>query len=241
MEGRPVTVGEALPGDKPAVVVLAYYRCPMLCGLVLQGLVAGLKGVGLRLGQDYRVLTVSFDPRDTPGAARRKRESVLAGLGGAASDPRAWPFVVGAEPSIRALAGELGIRYAYDPRTDQYAHPAAAVVLTKEGRISRYLYGVEYAPRDLRLALVEAGQGRTGTIVDRVLLTCYRYDPASRRYGPFVVGFLRIGGALILATVILLVATLFWRGRSASTSVDHGGSRALKTALPPPKPPGGAP
>jgi protein SCO1/2 len=181
----------------------------MLCGLVLRGLVDGLKKLDLRLGDDYQALTVSFDPRDTPAAAERKRASTLLGLGRAGVDPRAWPFLVGEEPAIHALADALGIRYAYDARTDQYAHPAAAIVLTPEGRVSRYLYGIEFPPRDLRLALVEAGEGRTGTIVDRVLLTCYRYDPSARRYGPFVFGFLRIGGALILAVVSGVIAALF--------------------------------
>jgi protein SCO1/2 len=209
MRGRRVALGEALARGRPAVIVLAYYRCPMLCGLVLRGLVGGLEKLDLRLGDDYQALTVSFDPRDTPRAAKDKRASTLRGLGRADDDGRAWPFLVGEEPAIHALADELGIRYAYDARTDQYAHPAAAIVLTPEGRVSRYLYGIEFPPRDLRLALVEAGQGRTGTIVDRVLLTCYRYDPSTRSYGPFVFGFMRIGGVLILAVVSALLLVLF--------------------------------
>jgi protein SCO1 len=209
MGGRRVTLGEALGGRRPAVMVLAYYRCPMLCGLVLRGLVDGLGKLDLRLGDDYQALTVSFDPRDTPGAAEKKRASTLRGLGRTDAGARAWPFLVGEEPAIQALADELGIRYAYDARTDQYAHPAAAIVLTPDGHVSRYLYGVEFSPRDLRLALVEAGQGKTGTIVDRVLVTCYRYDPSTRRYGPFVFGFMRVGGALILAVVAVVLAALF--------------------------------
>jgi protein SCO1/2 len=215
MHGRRVTLGDALGGGRPAVVVLAYYRCPMLCGLVLRGLVEGLGKVGLRLGEDYQAVTVSFDPRDTPDAADRKRASTLRGLGLPGAGAGAWPFLVGDEPAIHALADELGIRYAYDPRTDQYAHPAAAIVLTPEGRVSRYLYGVEFPPRDLRLALVEAGQGKTGTIVDRVLLTCYHYDPSARRYGPFIAGFMRIGGLMILAVVSVVLATLFRADRRA--------------------------
>jgi protein SCO1/2 len=156
---------------------------------------------------------VSFDPRDTPESARQKRASTLAGLAHEPDSPNAWPFLVGDESQSRALADAVGFRYAYDARTDQYAHPAAAIILTPDGRISRYLYGTSFSARDLRLALVEAGEGRTGTIVDRVILTCYQYDPAARAYGPFMIGFMRIGGGVILVTVSCLLGTLFWRER----------------------------
>jgi protein SCO1 len=215
MRGRPVRLGDYLSGGKPVLLVLAYYRCPMLCGLVLHGLVDGLKELSFTLGEEYRVLTVSFDPRDRPEAARAKRDSTLAGLG-APADTAEWPFLVGAEPQDRALADELGFRYAYDPATDQYAHPAAIFALTPDGRVSRYLYGVSFPPRDLRLALLEAGEGRIGTIVDRVLLTCYHYDPTSRRYGPYILGFLRLGAAVIMTAVALLVVLLFLGERKKS-------------------------
>lgn len=212
-EGRAVHLGDALPGGAPVVLVLAYYRCPMLCGLVLRGVVDGMNELSLDPGKDYRALTVSFDPRDTPAAARDKRNHTLAALRRQGEGGRCWPFLVGEEPSVRALADAVGFRYVYDPRTDQFAHPAAAIVLTPDGRISRYLYGVTFSARDLRLALVEAGAGRTGGIVDRILLTCYHYDPASRAYGPFIIGFMRIAGVLILATVVVLLVALFRRER----------------------------
>jgi protein SCO1/2 len=226
--GVHLTLGQALAGDRPAVIVLAYYHCPMLCGLVLRGLVDGLSKVGLRLGDDYQAITVSYDPRDTPEGARQKRASTLGGLGRSpeaeADDARAWPFLVGEDREIHALADELGIRYAHDARTDQFAHPAAAIVLTPDGRVSRYLYGIDFPPRDLRLALVEAGQGKTGTIVDRVLLTCYRYDPSARRYGPFIFGFMRIGGALILVVVAALLFALFRGERRRRAARDGEGA-----------------
>jgi protein SCO1/2 len=206
--GRRVTLGDYLGGRAPIVLVLAYYRCPMLCGLVLRGVVRGLEQVRFALGADYHALTVSIDPRDKPDEARLKRASTLAAL----SVPEAsseWPFLVGDAPAVQRLADEVGFRYAYDARTDQYAHPAAAIVLTPDGHVSRYLYGIDFPARDLRLALVEAGQGRTGTIVDRVILTCYRFDPAMRAYGPTLFGFLRLGAALILAAVTLTLALLF--------------------------------
>jgi protein SCO1 len=213
--GKRVHLGDYLDGDAPVVLVLAYYRCPTLCGLVLHGIVDGMKDLPLSLGRSFRALTVSFDPRDTPARAREKRASTLAGLGQPAPKEGAWPFLVGEEAMVRALADQVGFRYAYDARTDQYAHPAAAIVLTPRGQISRYLYGVSFPPRDLRLSLIEAGEGRTGTIVDRLILTCYHYDPAARAYGPFIVGFMRVAGALILATVIGLLLVLY-RGERRS-------------------------
>jgi protein SCO1/2 len=210
---------EDLAGHVPVLLVLAYYRCPMLCGLVLRGLVTSLQHLDFHLGNAYRALTVSVDPRDTPESARAKQQATLQGLSGATSKAAAWPFVVGDETESRRLAAEVGFGFAYDSRTDQYAHPAVVVVLTADGRISRYLYGIEYSPRDLRLALVEAGEGKIGSIVDRVLLTCYHYDPARRAYAPFVVGFLRIGAALTLVvvlTIILLSAAAARRARRPS-------------------------
>jgi protein SCO1/2 len=218
MDGREARLSDYLGDGKPLLLVLAYYRCPMLCGMVLNGVVAGLARIPLRLGEDYRALTVSFDPRDRPEAASAKRASVVAALArarGSEAPPakEAWPFLVGEEREVRALADDLGFRFAYDEATDQYAHPAAIFILTPEGRISRYLYGVDFPARDLRLALVEASGGRIGGIVDRVLMTCYRYDPALRRYGPAITGFFRIGGVAIFATVTALLAVLWRRSR----------------------------
>jgi protein SCO1 len=208
--GSPARLRDYLADGKPVVLSLFYYRCPMICSALLAGVVEGLGRLSLRLGQDYRALTVSFDPRDRPDEARRKQESVLAGLGrpdAAAS----WPFLVGERAESAALADAIGFRFAYDEATDQYAHPATLVVLTPDGRISRYLYGLTFAARDLRLALLEAGEGNTGTIADRVILTCYRYDPATRRYGPFILGFMRLGAAAILLGVGLVLGVA-WRG-----------------------------
>ncbi len=207
-EGREVRLAEVLSGEKPVILVLAYYHCPMLCGLVLRGAAQGLSDLGWTPGREYRVVTVSFDPRDTIEAAREKRQSTLVGLGRPLSSPRDWPFLTGDEASIASLADTLGFRFAYDASVDAYAHPAAIFALTPDGRVSRYLYGVEFSARDLRLALTEAGEGRTGSFVDRVLLTCYRFDPASRRFGPYITGFMRVGGAFILVVVGGLVGAL---------------------------------
>ena len=225
-DGARMRLADAFSDGRPVVLILAYYRCPMLCGLVLRGMAQGLKDLSFTLGEHYRVLTVSIDPRDNAEAARHKQLSTLSWLGRADAG-EAWEFLVGQEPAIKALADDLGFRYAHDPRTDQYAHPAVAFVLTPDGRISRYLYGAQFSPRDLRLALMEASQGRIGSIVDRVLLSCYRYDPASRRYGPYVLGFVRLGGALILLVVTGLLAIL-WRGerRRRLSQADLHGDKA---------------
>ncbi|KYF91625.1 hypothetical protein BE17_36090, partial [Sorangium cellulosum] len=216
MDGRSAPLAEHFDGVRPVLLVLAYYRCPTLCGLVLRGLVSGMAKLDYRLGEHYRALTVSFDPRDTPDAAARKRKATLSSLSALvkarAPAPDAWPFLTGEPPELRALAGDLGFRSAYDAQTDQYAHPAAVFVLTPNGRISRYLYGIEFSALDLRLALLEASRGQVGTTLDRVLMTCYRYDPASRRYGPHVAGFLRLGAAGILTWVVALLAFFGWRG-----------------------------
>ncbi len=208
--GRAVRLADYLGDGKPVVLVMAYFRCPMLCGLVLRGVVEGMNALGWSPGEKYRALTVSFDPRDDAPAARQKQASTLAALAAPAPE-EAWHFLTGPEASSRALADAIGFRYGYDARSDQYAHPAVVVVLAPDGRITRYLYGVDVKARDLRLALLEASEGRVGSIADRVLVTCYRYDPATRRYGPYVFGFMRLGAGAILATVGVLLFAL-WRG-----------------------------
>jgi protein SCO1 len=198
--GHSVTLSQSFTG-KPVILVLAYFRCPMLCDLVLRGVVTAIQGQPLVLGRDFRALTVSIDPKDRPAEASLKQHNLLQALNRPES-ARDWPFLVGKEPEIRRLAGALGFEYAYDPRSDQYAHPAAIAIVMPDGRISRYLYGVDFRPFDLRLALEEASRGRTGGIVDRVLLTCFRYDPATRRYAWAVRGALR---ATALVSVLALL------------------------------------
>lgn len=210
-EGQRVRFGDLFDGQKPLLLVLAYYRCPMLCGLVLDGVGQGISQLDLTPGQDYRLVTVSFDPEDRSVDAVRKKQSTL----GAASLPpeTPWPFLVGKEESIRALTEALGFHYRYDASSDQFAHAAVAFVLTPEGVISRYLYGVRFSPRDLRLALIEAGQGKTGSFLDRVLLTCFRYDPNTRRYGPYILGFMRLGALAIFLVVCAFLIPLWLRER----------------------------
>jgi protein SCO1/2 len=205
-DGREVKLGDYF-GREPVVLVMAYFRCPMLCTQVLNGLVEGLRETELSMGKDFRVLTVSFDPGDSPKMAAAKKENYVR----AYADPRAaadWHFLTGTQASIDRLAQAIGFRYAYDAASDQYAHAAGLVVLTPAGKISRYFYDVHYSGRDLRLGLVEASQNRIGTAVDQVLLFCFHYDPTAGRYGPAVMNFVRAGGVVTVIALGLMFAGL---------------------------------
>ena len=210
--GQPFTLRQAFDGKKPLVLALVYYDCPMLCGLILTGMAKTMRQNGLELGKDFQAVTISFDPAEKPALAAERRRGYLQSLGRSdgGSD---WPFLVGSGEASRRVADELGFHYKRDEVSGEWAHMAAIFVLTPDGHVSRYLYGIEYPPKDFRLALVEAAGGRVGTSFDRLLLTCYRYDPASRKYQPFAFGFLRIGGLLTLAALAVLVGRLFWRER----------------------------
>ena len=210
--GRPVKLESLLGRGKPVLVTLGYHRCPMLCGLILDGLVKAGGASGLALGKDFLALDVSIDPTEDPKllAATQRRVLDLAGKGASAADWPFWRSNGDSGTAARALADAVGFRYKYDPDSKQYAHEAVAFVLTPEGAISRYLYGVEYPPRDFRLAMVEASGGRVGTSFDKVVLSCYRYDPATRRYAPFVMAFMRIGAGLVFIALVTLL-TVLWR------------------------------
>ena len=220
-EGREIALG-ALFDERPIVLALVYYRCPMLCTLVLNGLVASLQAVDLEAGRDFRVIAVSIDPRETPELAAEKRARVVASYGRAGSEG-GWRFLTGDEESIRSLAGAAGFRYAYDERADEYAHASGVVVATPEGELSHYFYGVEYSAPDLRLALVEASQGRIGTAVDRLLLLCYHYDPMTGTYGVVILTVIRMFAILTVVLMAVLVFGLLRRERR-TLHAQAGGS-----------------
>ena len=206
-----VTVKDAVARGKPVVMTLIYFDCPMLCSLVQNGVIRGLNGSGLSLGKDYYGLTVSFSPKDGPREALEKQRGYLQALKGAEkAAPTDWPFLTGGPQSIRALADSVGFKYRFDAESQQFEHPAVSVVLTPDGRISRYLYGIEPASRDLKLALIEASGGKVGTTLDRVLLTCFRYDPATRKYNLYVWRVLR-GGSLAVAFGLFGLLGFLWR------------------------------
>ncbi len=207
-QGRIVRLREYF-GKKPVVLAPVYYQCPMLCTQILNGLVSSLKAVSFVSGDDFEVVAVSFDPTDTPELANKKKAS-YAGRFGKKGVEQGWHFLTGQESNIKALLQSIGYRYKFVPETKQFAHPGAIVVATPGGSISRYLYGVEYEPRDMRLALVEASQGRIGTPVDSLLLFCYHYDPATGKYSAAAMNLIRLLG---LATVAALGSFLWISAR----------------------------
>ncbi len=184
-------------GARPVLLTLVYYQCPMLCSQVLNGVVGGLLPLKLSAGRDFDIVTVSFDPRDTPAEATEKRDMYLKRYGRAGAE-KGWHFLTGDTPAIEALTRAVGFRYAWDPKIQQYAHASGIMMATPDGRLSHYFYGIEYTPKDLRLALVESSQGKLGNVVDQVRLYCYHYDPATGKYGAVVMNMLRLGGGLTL-------------------------------------------
>ena len=208
-DGKPVRIADFLGKGKPVVLALVYYECPMLCGLILGGMARGMKETGLELGKDYTALSISFDPRERAAQGFVRQKHYLQSFD-KADRKDVWPFLVGQEKEIRSVTDAVGFHYKFDEETKQYAHGAAILVLTPDGRVSRYLYGVEFPGRDLRLALVEAADGKVGTSFDRFLLTCYRYDPAARRYVPYALGMVRAGAVLVLFGLAGALV-FFWR------------------------------
>jgi protein SCO1/2 len=197
---------------RPVILTLVYYQCPMLCTRILEGLVTSLKGVGLEPGKDFQIVTVSFNPRETPALAAAKKQSYLKLYGNPAAGS-AWHFLTGDQPDIDRLAKAVGFRYAYDPQSGQYAHPSAIMVLTPGGKLARYFYGIDYPSRDLRLGLVEASAGKIGNPVDQVLLYCCQYDPATGKYGVVVWNVIRLTSFTVLALLSLFLIVLFRRDR----------------------------
>ncbi len=199
-------------GKKPIVLSLVYFDCPALCTEVLNGELRTMEAVSLDLGKDYEAVTVSFEPRDTPALASAKRD-VYAGQYGRPGAERHWHFLTGEQASIDALTNLAGFRYAYDPSIRQYAHAAAILLLTPDGRIDRYFYGVQYPARDFRLGLVEASEGKIGSLTDHALLYCYEYDPMTGRYGLVIMNVLRAAGGLTVLAIGLFMLVMFSRDR----------------------------
>jgi protein SCO1/2 len=212
--GRTVRLGDEL-GQRPVVLTLNYFTCPNLCPLTVQDLASALGDVPFALGDQYAVLTVSIDPTDTPGLASEKKREYLRPYPHPGIET-GWHFLTGDQAAITELADAVGFRYAYDAEQHEYAHPSGLVVLTPDGTISRYLYGLDFPPSDLRLALVEASHRQIASAVDRVLLLCYHYDPETGRYSSLVLAAVRAGGAATLAGLGLLLGVLWRRDLLAS-------------------------
>jgi len=185
-------------GKKPVILALVYYECPMLCTETLNGMVSAFKVLKFDVGDEFNVVTVSFDARETPDLALKKKTTYL-NLYGRDGAEQGWHFLTGPKSSIDSLTKAVGFHYAWDEQTQQFAHATALVLLTPQGKIAQYYYGVEYSPRDLRLGVIEASKGKAGTLVDNVLLYCYHYDPRTGRYGAVVTRILQLAGGLTVA------------------------------------------
>lgn len=205
--GRPVPLRSFFQTKKAVILAPVYYRCPMLCTQILTGLESALKAVSFNPGRDFEVVAVSFDPKDTPEIAAAKKQTYVKRYG-RPDTANGWHFLTGEEASIKPFMDSIGFHYKYDPATDQYAHASAIMVVTPDGRVSKYFYGVEYSPRDIRLGLVEASVNKIGTPVDALLLFCYHYDPSTGKYGAMAMNMVRFGGAafVLLGGMFLLIA-----------------------------------
>jgi protein SCO1/2 len=219
--GKPVKLGDYF-GKRPLILSLVYFRCPMLCSEVLSGVEGSLKAISFNLGKDFDVLTVSFDPHDTPEAATEKKAEMLKRYRrpGVADG---WHFLTGSQDSIDALTKAVGFQYQYDETTDQFAHTTGLMILTPEGKIAQYYYGVEFPPRDVRLGLIQASQNKIGTLADEVLLYCYHYDPKTGKYSAMISRIIQLGGGL---TVLLIGTGLLVLLRRGSDSEARGRSRS---------------
>src|SRR5215510_6484744 len=219
--GNEVRLGDYF-GSKPVVLALVYYSCPMLCNQVLNGMTSGLDVLKtFSIGKEFEVVTVSFDPRETPDLAREKKETYLSWYKreGAADG---WHFLTGDQANIDRLTYSAGFHYKWDAKTNQFIHASGIMIATGEGKLARYFYGIEYAPKDLRLGLVEASAGKIGSPVDQLLLYCYHYDPSSGKYGAAVMNMLRIGAALTLIAMIAMFIAFRVRGASARRFPQRG-------------------
>jgi protein SCO1/2 len=199
--GRAVRLGDYF-GARPVVMLFAYYECPMLCSQVITGLASALSVISLQPAKDFDVVVVSFDPKDTPATAASKKAMFLERYKRDGAAPGVH-FLSGAQPEITRLTKAAGFRYVWDDETKQFAHPSGVIVLTPDGRLARYMFGIEYGPRDLRLAMVEASNGKAGNPADALLLYCYHYDPMTGRYGFVIMRALRLAG---IVTVVALAA-----------------------------------
>ena len=208
--GRAVKLGDYF-GKKPMILNLVYFTCPMLCGEELNGLESALRILKFDVGKEFDVITVSFDPKDTPDAAAKKKAEILKRYKRSGAE-QGWHFLVGNQGAIDKIAKAAGFEFEYDAKTQQFAHSTAIMVLTPQGKIAQYYYGIDYPPKDLRLAIVDASQEKTGTLVDELLLYCYHYDPEKGKYSATVMRILRLAGVATLLCLGTLFIVLFRRG-----------------------------
>jgi protein SCO1/2 len=211
-EGHAVKLSDFFDGQRPVLLTFAYHTCPTLCSMVLDAVVKGISEVPWTAGEEYEIVTISIDPRDTPERAASKREELLARYGRSAAQ-HGWHFLVGEDEDIRRVADAVGFRYFYDSAQQQYGHPAAIMFLTPDAKVARYLYGLEFVPSDIRMALLEASQGRSITTTEQILLYCYAYDPDANSYVLMATRVMQAGGVLTVLVLGTFLAVLFRRER----------------------------
>lgn len=199
-------------GEKPVILSLVYYECPMLCNLVLNGLLRSLRVLTFDAGQQFEVVTISFDPGETPALAAAKKRQYLQSYGRPGAED-GWHFLTGEESAIQQLSQAVGFQYTYDSEQDQYIHASGIMVLTPQGKLARYFYGVEYAPRDLRFSLVEASANKIGSLTDQILLYCYHYDPMTGKYGLLIMNVIRVAGLTTVVSLGGFMLVMFRRDR----------------------------
>jgi protein SCO1/2 len=219
-EGRLVSLRSFASSGKPILLSLAYYSCPNLCTLHLNGLGGALKTLKEPVGKEFNFVVVSIDPRETPALAHAKKENYLRAYGHGKDVADGWHFLVGDEASVRQLADAVGFKYRWDEDEKQYAHASAAFVVTPEGRISRYFQGIEFDPRALRLSLIEASSGKIGTLVDKVILFCFHFDPKASKYTLYASNLMRAAGALAAAAMAAFLVSFWWRSKRSAASAN---------------------
>ena len=225
--GKTVRLGDFFQSGRPVILNLVYYTCPMLCGEELAGEASALGMLKFTPGKEYEVVSVSFNPDETPKDAAEKKQVYIARINehlDPKTDGNGWHFLTGAQPQIKQLADAVGFHYRRDPQTKQFIHATAIMIVTPAGKIAQYYYGVEYSPKDIRLGLIEASRGNIGNVVDEVLLYCYHYDPKTGRYGAVVTNIMRLAGAatmLILGGFLLVMFRRDKNGAAEHAAVDH--------------------
>ncbi len=223
--GEWVELGDLLRGDVPVILTLNYYRCPMLCGLMLNGLVDGLEDLQWSPGEQFEMVTISINPMETPELALSKKQNYLKRL----QRPTAgegWHFLTGYERDIDRVAEAVGFSYTYDPKSKEYAHAAAIMVITPDARVARYLYGIEYPAKRLKLALLEAAEGTIGSPLDQLILYCYHYDPTNRRYSPVAMNIMRVGGTATALVLGISLGALWFREWRRKRTTERKGDTA---------------
>ena len=218
-DGQNVKLGSMFEGRRPVVLALVYYECPMLCNEVLNGLTGSLKGISLDAGKDFDVVALSFDARenDTPGLAKNKKAAYMERYGRPGSE-KGWHFLTASQTSIDAIANAAGFKYRWDEKSQQFAHAGGVMVVTPEGTMSRYFYGVDYSPRDLKLGLMESADNKVGSAADKLLLYCYHYDPSTGKYGLAILNLIRAGAVLTLLGIGAMGFVFWRRGRKSVNS-----------------------